>query len=41
MVKELIVEQLKTRLDKYLASQMPGLSRSLIQRDHSQRQAQR
>jgi 23S rRNA pseudouridine1911/1915/1917 synthase len=28
-----IVEQLKTRLDKYLASQLPQISRSQIQRD--------
>ncbi len=33
MKHELIVESLKTRLDKYLAEQIPAVSRSQIQRD--------
>ncbi len=33
MVHELVVETLKTRLDKYLAEQLPAISRSQIQRD--------
>ncbi len=33
MEHELIVEQLKTRLDKYLAEQLAAVSRSQIQRD--------
>ncbi|HYV34027.1 MAG TPA: RluA family pseudouridine synthase [Candidatus Limnocylindria bacterium] len=33
MQHELIVETLKTRLDKYLAEQLPAISRSQIQRD--------
>ena len=33
MTHEFIVEQLKTRLDKYLAKQLPEVSRSRIQRD--------
>jgi len=33
MMHEFIVEQLKTRLDKYLAEQLPAISRSQIQRD--------
>lgn len=32
-VQEFIVEQLKTRLDKYLVSQIPDVSRSQVQRD--------
>jgi 23S rRNA pseudouridine1911/1915/1917 synthase len=33
MTHEFIVEELKTRLDKYLAKQLPEISRSSIQRD--------
>ena len=33
MLHELVVEQLKIRLDKYLAQQLPQISRSRIQRD--------
>jgi 23S rRNA pseudouridine1911/1915/1917 synthase len=33
MIHEFIVEELKTRLDKYLAKQLPEISRSSIQRD--------
>jgi 23S rRNA pseudouridine1911/1915/1917 synthase len=33
MLQEFIVEELKTRLDKYLAKQLPEISRSQIQRD--------
>jgi 23S rRNA pseudouridine1911/1915/1917 synthase len=33
MEKEFVVESLKTRLDKYLAQQLPQISRSRIQRD--------
>jgi len=32
-IRELVVETLKTRLDKYLAEQLPQISRSQIQRD--------
>jgi predicted rRNA methylase YqxC with S4 and FtsJ domains len=33
MLHELIVETLKTRLDKYLAEQLKDISRSQVQRD--------